>query len=121
MDSETDQPLSAADPLSGMEAMENAHVAPAHVVASIALNMALKYHDIGTIKDGAMYQQYKLEGRNMEMLHLDMVFETAIKMEAHLLGSSNRIAKLIVDAIEFKLEDDAAAAAPESGPSEEPA
>lgn len=81
-------------------------VAPAHGIAAIALSMALKYHDMGMIKDGALYQQYKLEGRNIETLHLEHVFETAIRMEAHLLGSSDRIAKLIVDAISVEVEDD---------------
>lgn len=92
-----------------LEPLKDSPVAPAHTVAALALNFALKYHDMGMIKDGALYQQYKLEGRNIDTLHLDMVFETAIKMEAHLLGSSDRIAKLIVDAIEFKVEDEAGA------------
>jgi hypothetical protein len=81
-------------------------VAPAHGVAAIALSMAMKYHDMAVIKDGAMYNAYKLEGRNMETLNLDMVLETAIKLEMHLLGASDRIAKLIVEAIDFKIEDD---------------
>jgi len=81
-------------------------VAPAHVVASIALNMAMKYHDITMIKDGALYQQYKLEGKNFTTLHLDHVFETAIKIEMHLLGSSQRIAKLVIDAITDGVEED---------------
>ncbi len=93
-------------PFAELEPLKDAPVAPAHVVASIALNMAMIYHDIGMVKDGALYQQYKLEGKNMVPLHLDMVFETAIKIEAWLLGSSDRIAKLIIDAIEVKVEDE---------------
>ncbi len=81
------------------QTMGSTPVAPAHGIAAIALSMAMKYHDISTVKDGALYQQYKLEGKNLLPLHLDMVFETAIKIEEHLLGSSERIAKLIVDAI----------------------
>ncbi len=84
----------------------NAPVAPAHGIAALALSMALKYHDIATIQDGTMYQQYKMEGRNIEALHLDMVFETAMRMEAYLLGASERIAKMVVDAITFKVGDD---------------
>ena len=86
--------------------MGDAPVAPAHVVASIALNMAMKYHDTCMVKDGALYQQYKLEGKNMVPLHLDMVFADAVKIEAWLLGSSGRIAKLIVDALEVNTEDE---------------
>jgi hypothetical protein len=81
-------------------------VAPAHGIAALALSMAMKFHDIMTVHDGTLYQQYKMEGKNLTPLHLDMVFETAIQIERHLLGSSDRIAKLVVDAIEFKIEDD---------------
>lgn len=87
-------------------ALPDTPVAPAHGIASIALSMAMKYHDIQMVKDGALYQQYKLEGKNITPLHLDHVFETAILIEAHLLGSSDRIAKLIVDALDVRLEDD---------------
>ncbi len=81
-------------------------VAPAVGIAAIVLNMALKYHDIATIKDGTMYQQYKMEGRNLREIHVDHVFETAILMEGHLLGASDRIAQLIVDALEISVVDD---------------
>jgi hypothetical protein len=81
-------------------------VAPAQGIAAIALSMALKYHDISTVQDGELYQQYKLEGKNMTPLHLDMVFETAIKMEAYLLGASERIAKIVVESLEASVEDD---------------
>ncbi len=111
----TNETISAdAEPFKGLEPISNTPVAPAHGIAAIALNMAMKYHDIATVQDGALYQQYKLEGRNMIPLHLDMVFETAIRIEAHLLGASERIAKLVVDAIEIAVEDDGASAASES-------
>lgn len=85
--------------LSGLELLKDAPVAPGHVIGAIALNMAMKYHDISTVKDGTLYQQYKLEGKNMRELHIDIVFETAIMIERHLLGASDRIAKLVFDAI----------------------
>ena len=88
------------DEFKELEPIKDAPLATSHGIAAIALNMAMKYHDIVMVKDGAMYQQYKLEGKNFRELHLDMVFETAIQIEAHLLASSERIAKLIVDAIE---------------------
>jgi hypothetical protein len=95
-----------AAPFKELQPIGNVSVAPAVGIAAIALNMALKYHDINTVQDGALYQQYKLEGRNMKTLHLDHVFETAIRMEAYLLGASERIAKLLVDAIAEPLEDE---------------
>jgi hypothetical protein len=93
-------------PMKGLEPIGNTPVAPAVGIAAIALNMAIKYHDIGTVKDGALYQQYKLEGKNLTPLHLDMVFETAITIEAYLLGASERIAKIVVDAIAEDGTDD---------------
>lgn len=85
--------------------LPDAPIAPAHGIAAIALSLAVKYHDIGTVQDGALYQQYKLEGKNMIPLHLDHVFETAMKMEAWLLASSQRIAKIVVDALEVGIEE----------------
>lgn len=84
----------------------NTPIAPATGIAAIALNMALKYHDINTVQDGVLYQQYKMEGRNLQSLHLDHVFDTAIRMEAHLLGADKRIANLIINALEIAVEDD---------------
>lgn len=75
----------------------DAPIGPWVGVASIALNMAIKYHDINTVQDGALYQQYKLEGRNMRSLHIDMVFETAMQIEKHLIRSHKRIAVALLD------------------------
>ena len=86
--------------------MPDTPIAPAHGIAALALDMSMKYHDIATVQDGTLYQQYKLEGRNLQPLDLDMVFETAIKIELHLLGASERIAKIVVDALEFGAKDE---------------
>ena len=88
----------------------DAPVGPHIGVASIALNMAMKYHDINTIQDGALYQQYKLEGRNIRPLHLDMVFETAIQIERHLVGAHKRVTDALLAAL---IELDAEEAPPE--------
>jgi hypothetical protein len=107
MNNMTDQNLMAGSPLAELAPqLGETPVAPAHGIAAIALNFAIKYHDIGTVQDGALYQQYKLEGRNLIPLDLAMVFETAIKMEMHLLGASERIAKVVVDALAFGAEQD---------------
>lgn len=79
--------------------MGNSPLSPAHGIAAIALTMALKYHDINTVQDGALYMQYKSEGKNFRELQLDHVFETAMKIEAHLIGSERRIAKILVDVL----------------------
>lgn len=75
----------------------DAPIGPWVGVASIALNMAMKYHDISTIQDGALYQQYKLEGRNIRTIGLDDVFETAVRIEKHLIKSHKRIAVALLD------------------------
>lgn len=107
MTDDTINPADVAKPFEELaEHMGNAPVAPAHGVASIALSMAMKYHDIATIKDGVLYQQYKLEGKNLMPLHLDMVFETAIQIEKHLLGSSQRIAAMLIEAITTEVDGD---------------
>lgn len=90
----------AADPFKAIEPLGNVPIAPAHGIAAVALSLSLKYHDIGTVQDGTLYQQYKLEGKNLTPLHLDMVLETAEKMELWLMASSERIAKVIIDALE---------------------
>lgn len=82
-----------------LEPIKEAPVMPAHGLAAVALNMAMKYHDINTVQDGALYQQYKLEGKNLPGLNLDMVFETAIAIERHLVGASKRINDHVVDVI----------------------
>lgn len=102
------------NPFKELEPIKDTPIAPAVGIAAIALNMAMKYHDIATVQDGALYQQYKLEGRDLVPLHLDMVFETAIRMEAHLLGASERIAKLVVDAISLEVDERESETAPEA-------
>lgn len=94
------------NPFHAIEPISDTKVAPAIGIAAIALNFALKYHDINTIQDGALYQQYKLEGRNIGTLHLDHVFETAIRMEKHLLAGSDRIAKIVVEAIADAVDEE---------------
>lgn len=74
-------------------------------IASIALNMAMKYCDINTVQDGALYQVLKLEGRNMASLSLDHVFDVAKQIEIHLLNGSDRIAAIVVDALEHHVLD----------------
>lgn len=99
------------------DALPNTPVAPAHGIAAIALSMAMKYHDMSMVKDGVLYQQYKLEGVNIRTIGLADVFETAIKIERHLLQSSERIASIVVDALEASIDEhEADAEKPMSAP-----
>lgn len=81
-------------------------ISPLHGVAAIALSMAMKYHDMNTVQDGVLYQQYKMEGKNFETLSLVHVFETAKQIEAHLVAANDRIAGMIVDALEVVVDGD---------------
>lgn len=101
-----DDTLNEDNPFKGLEAIGKTKIAPAHGIAALALNMALKYHDMCMIPDGATYQQYKLEGRNIRTIGLEDIFETAIKMEVYLLGASDRIAKVVIEALEVVVKDD---------------
>lgn len=105
MTTEIDMKQVADEMHQNLEPIRDTRVAPSHGIAAIALSMAMKYHDINTVQDGALYQQYKIEGRNMRDLSLDIVFETAIRIELHLLASSDRIAQVLVDALEIKVEE----------------
>lgn len=95
-------------------------VAPAHGIAAMALSFALKFHGITTVTDGAMYQQFKLEGKNMTPLHLSDVFETAIQIERHLLAGSERVAAMVVDALVDSSLDSEPDGDPDAAPNQDP-
>lgn len=107
---EDDHPIPELSPIP-----QNTPIAPAHGIAAMALGFALKYHDVSTIRDGTLYQQYKLEQRNIREIGLDDVFETAIRIEKHLLASSDRISALIVEALEVAVEEHETGKAGEEG------
>ena len=79
------------------EEMNDVRVSPQMGGAALAMNFALKYHDLTTIQEGSLYQQYKLEGRNMRELHLDDVIYTATQIEKHLLFAPNRLALAVLE------------------------
>lgn len=95
----------------------DAPVGPCIGVAAIALNMAMKYHDFSTIQDGALYQQYKLEGRNIQTIHLDHVLETAMRIEQHLIQANKRVADLLILSLADLVDaDEAASGSPQETP-----
>ncbi len=81
-------------------------VAPAQGIAAVALTMAMKYYDINTVQDGTLYQQYKMEGKNLEPLSIHSVFEVAKQIEAHLMAANDRIASIVIDALTIEVDDD---------------
>jgi hypothetical protein len=86
--------------------LPEATIPPMVGVGAISLQMALQYHDINTVQDGALYQQYKIEGRNLRDLHLDIVFDTATRIERHLMSTSDRIAGMVVDTLLIGAENE---------------
>lgn len=81
-------------------AVKDTPVSPATGIALMALSLALKFHEIAAVKDGVLYQQYKLEGRNMVPIELWMVFQTAEEIEEHLLKAPERQAKVFLRTLE---------------------
>lgn len=72
----------------------------AHMISALALNFALKYHNITTVQEGALRESLKRDGINLQPLHLDYVLETARRFELHMMASSARIGALIVETLE---------------------
>lgn len=89
-----------------LPAIENEKVSPGLAVASIALSLAVTYHTNSIIKDGAMYQQLKLEGKDIKSSGVEDVIDIARQFEIHLLQSSERIAGIIIDAATEYMEND---------------
>ena len=79
-------------------------ISPATGIAAMGLNLSLKYHDINTVQDGTLYQQYKLEGKNLRGLTLDSVLETAKIFERHILEAPNRLTNAIMETITESIE-----------------
>jgi hypothetical protein len=88
------------------EALPEATLPPMVGVGAIALQMAMDYHDTTIIKDGVMYQQMKMEGKNIGVLGLGDVFETAKLIEIHLMGTSDRIAGLVVETLQLVMANE---------------
>lgn len=92
-----DESDNAGESLKPLQAIGDTKVPMAQGIAGLALTLAMKYHDITTVQDGTLYQQYKLEGVNMSPLHIDVVFETAIKIEGHLLRADGRLSDILME------------------------
>ncbi len=106
------------DELAALEPVGDAPLLPAHGIAAIALNMALKFADINTVQDGALYQQYKLEGRNIQGLHLEWVFHIADRIERRIMDTPNRLSAAIFEQIEDGLNAAEAEAGVDDGDQE---
>lgn len=92
--------------LSTLEPVADAPVSPAIAIGSIALKLAVEYHGATVISDGSLYQQYRIEGKEMTPLTLALVLETAREFERHLLTTNERIAAIVVEALEASTEEE---------------
>jgi len=82
------------------EHLPDAGINPAHGIAGIALSMALRWHDTGVVKDGAMYQQLRVEGKEIRPMDVHDVLDTAKLFEKHLMDAPNRLSAMVFDVIE---------------------
>lgn len=98
-------PHDAADNLLEIPEIKDAPMSTATAISSIALNFALKYWDLNMVRDGTLYQAYKLEGRTLEGLSLAQVFDTARQIEEHILGAPGRLSELVVEVVREVLEE----------------
>lgn len=83
------------NPLLEIEPIKDVPLAPSVAVSALAMNFALKYADTIIIKDGAMYQQKKLEGANIQALSMADVMHYALQFETWLLTGEERQMKLL--------------------------
>ena len=114
--------LDAADNLLADEALGPARDSPVSTpvaIAAMAMTFAMKYHDVNTVQDGVLYQQYKMEGRNMRELNLDAVFHTATRIEAHLIQAEERFREHALAMVLSALDEDPAAEEEEDPAAEE--
>lgn len=99
--SEKEEVISGRNEVAALpDEVKSAPVGPLVGLSSIALTMAMKYHDINTVQDGTLYQQYKLEGKNLHGLHIEEVLDTAERIERWLVGSPERVGKLMIQMLE---------------------
>lgn len=116
-----DKNQSGGNELLNLPELKEVALSTPHAISSLAMNFAMKFHDINTVQEGALYQQMKLEGKNLSPLFLEYVFETAARIELWLMRSPNRLSEALLnefaDAVEAVLEEDALA--PEPGEEDE--
>lgn len=84
--------------LLAIEGVQDIPLSPATAISSVALNMALNWFNTTIVKDGAMYQQLKLEGKTIEGVRLSDVFDVAKQFEEYIIRAPDRLAAMILDA-----------------------
>ena len=89
--------LSDDNPMKDMEPVLNTALASPEGISIVSLNFAIKWHDVAVIKDGAMYQAQKAEGKNIRAIGLEDVFETAALFERWLLAAPERLYSVLVE------------------------
>jgi len=66
-------------------------------IRMMALSMAIKHIESTMLRDGALYQQLKLDGREIGVLRANAVLEKAIDFERYLRGDYADMAAQIVN------------------------
>lgn len=91
-----------ADP--SMEPIRDAPMTTSMAIAAISLNMAMKYHDFTVVKDGVMYQQLKMEQKEMRTIQFEDVLETADRIRDYLIESESVIRSMMTESVMNVLE-----------------
>lgn len=87
------------NPLLDLEPIADQPLPPSVAVSALAMNFALKWHDMRLIKDGTLYQQKKMEGANIQLIDMADVLRTAQQFEAWLLAGQNRHSQMLRDGV----------------------
>jgi hypothetical protein len=72
---------------------------------SMALMLAIRHHGDTVIKDAGIYQQYKMEGRNMQPLNDELVIATAVRYEAFIRCGENAERMAFIEQVADKLDE----------------
>ena len=82
-----------------LAAVKDVPMSESLMIATVALNMSLRWHDMGMIKDGVLYQQKKMEGANINYIDKSDIIKTAEEFEAYFLAAPLRHARMLEERI----------------------
>lgn len=78
---------------------------PDQKLRSMALMLSISFHKDTVIKDAGMYQQYKMEGRNMSPLDDETVIKTALRYETFIRCGESPERMALITQVADELDD----------------
>lgn len=87
------------NPLLELDGAGDAPVSVSTGISALAMNFAMKWFDMRTIKDGVLYQQKKMEGTNFEYYGMPELFHVARQFEDWIVKAPNRLSTIVWDEV----------------------